>query len=119
MHRGAMVDIILAWLYETMASPMQGFENPIQKTVLPMILIILDDEVYRNAGDLVFASFDPQVIVGVDHIGDHVFLCLGETVGSGFFAEFSNRFPDGFNDGVMIPQCHGFRVGWLVDGMPV
>src|SRR3954470_4928553 len=80
---------MVAWVHDPLKPglPVQAGQHPCQDAVGTVPSILVDQVVEGDSSDLVLASLDPLLFVGVDNASQRPLLFLGEAVGRRLLAD--------------------------------
>lgn len=83
-----------------------------ENAIFSVFPIILDDEVYWNPGNLILTGSYATALICVNEISNFLFLCIGESVRSGFFPKFFYSLTHKFNCYAVNLWCRGILIPW-------
>ena len=63
-----MVVVMQPWYRDTVVSVIQRLKDFVKDAVFAVFPVVFDDEIYRYAGDLVFACLYSVVLIGVNDV---------------------------------------------------
>ena len=84
-------------------SSIQCLQDKFQDAVLPVLVIVVDEPINGNTGDLVLACSNTTPLVVIDDLGYRLLFLRGKAVRSRLFAKLFDNPADGFDGGVVIP----------------